>query len=97
MKDPFLTGCVIGVMMLVFGMGNLIRQDIKGLNRETQVHWMLPSDAKCAVKLMYFKDKDGVRYPANQMVCHFDAALAQPIRPEPKQNLEVMQEKYQED
>jgi len=69
-------------------------EKINSLNRETQVHWMLPSDAKCAVKLLWFRDAKGEKYPANMMVCNFDAALKQPIKIKPKQNLEVMQEKY---
>lgn len=89
--------CMTALILVITANTIMVIKELKDLNRETVVHWMLPSDAKCAVKLMYFKNKDGVRYPANRMVCHFDAALAQPIRPEPKQNLEVMQEKYQED
>ena len=59
---------------------------VRNINRETQVHWLLPKGAKCAVKMMWFRDAAGKKYPANQMVCHFDAALAQPIRIEPNMN-----------
>jgi len=82
------------ILLFMFIYHTITIEKINSLNRETQVHWMLPSDAKCAVKLLWFRDAKGEKYPANMMVCNFDAALKQPIRPKPKQNLEIMQEKY---
>ena len=72
-----------------------LSKQIASLNRATVVYWMLPSDSKCNVRQLSFLTSKGVKYPANMMLCNFDAALAQPIRPKPRDPLDILQEKYQ--
>lgn len=74
---------VVEVVILLFmvGLHNKQMQAIKDLNRETQVMWMIPPNAKCAIKMMYFKDKTGKLVPRVKKVCHWDNGMFAPIKP----------------
>ena len=55
---------------------------IKEQNRLTEVHLMLPPNADCAVKVMYFRDKDGkLLEPSVSKVCHWKTGLNQKLKP----------------
>ena len=60
---------ILCFLTLLYGL-SLLQTDIKALNRETQVHWMLPPKAECAIKVMYLKFPDGTK-PIDRMVCHW--------------------------
>ena len=61
---------IFSSFMILGGSLWALRNDIKALNRETQVHWMLPPKAECAIKVMYLKFPDGTK-PIDRMVCHW--------------------------
>ena len=43
------------------------------LKQRKDVHWMLPPNAECAVKMMILRDKDNNKMePVSRMVCHWD-------------------------
>jgi hypothetical protein len=41
------------------------------MEQRVDVHWMLPPNAECAVKMMYLRDENGVPQPTVRKVCHW--------------------------
>lgn len=70
MKGLILFSIIVSFAFTIYEM-NTLKKDIEALNRETQVHWMLPPKAECAIKVMYFRNKNNIKYPADRMVCHW--------------------------
>ncbi len=46
--------------------------EIATLNREKEVHWMLPKNSTCRTKAKYYRDSKDRLYPADRKVCERD-------------------------
>ena len=49
-----------------------ILMEIRKIQQTKDVHWIIPKESDCAVKMFFLRNKAGDLKPSSRMVCHWE-------------------------